>query len=62
MHEILAEEGHPIGYRTVAHYWRQLKQKTREAVIRQEYPLGYRVEFDFGEVKLRLQEKFQPII
>ena len=57
VHEILAEEGHPIGYRTVAHYWRQLKQKTREAFIRQEYPLGYRVEFDFGEVKLEIAGK-----
>lgn len=57
VHELLAEEGHPIGYRTVAHYWRQLKQKTREAFIRQEYPLGYRVDFDFGEVKLEIAGK-----
>lgn len=57
VHELLAEEGHPIGYRTVAHYCRQLKQKTREAFIRQEYPLGYRVDFDFGEVKLEIAGK-----
>lgn len=59
VHEILSEEGHVIGYRTVAHYWRQMKQKTKEAFIRQEYPLGYRVEFDFGEVKLEIAGKVQ---
>ncbi len=60
VHELLAEEGHPIGYRTVAHYWRQLKQKTRETFIRQEYPLGYRVDFDFGEVKWKSPARFAP--
>ena len=57
VHEILIHEGHSIGYRTVAHYWRQFKEKTKEAFIRQEYPLGYRLEFDFGEVKLEIAGK-----
>ncbi|MRI82779.1 helix-turn-helix domain-containing protein [Aerococcaceae bacterium DSM 109653] len=57
VHVILIHEGHSIGYRTVAHYWRQFKEKTKEAFIRQEYPLGYRLEFDFGEVKLEIAGK-----
>lgn len=32
VHELLAEEGHPISYRTVAHYWRQLKQKNKRSL------------------------------
>lgn len=54
VYEILAEEGHEIKYRTVAHYWAKMKKKTREAFIKQEYALGDRVEFDFGEVKLEI--------
>lgn len=52
--EILNEEGHSIKYRTVAHYWSQLNKNYKETFIRQEYELGYRVEFDFGEVKLEI--------
>ncbi|MGO4929236.1 IS21 family transposase [Fundicoccus sp. Sow4_F4] len=57
VHELITDAGHSIGYRTVAHYWSKLKEKTREAYIRQEYPLGHRVEFDFGEVKLEVAGK-----
>lgn len=58
VHELLAEEGHPIGYRTVAHYWRQLKQKTREAfkqekikkaTVRIEYTPGLSAQVDWKE-------------
>lgn len=52
--DILQSEGHAIKYRTVAHYWSQLKKKEKEAFIKQEYRLGSRVEFDFGEVKLEI--------
>lgn len=55
--EILNEEGYDIKYRTVAHYWGQLNKKAKEAFIRQEYELGSRVEFDFGEVKLEINGK-----
>lgn len=34
-----------------------MKEKTKGAFIRQECPLGYRVEFDFGEVKFDITGK-----
>jgi len=54
VYEILADEGHAIKYRTVATYWEQLKKKTKEAFIKQDYEFGERAEFDFGEVKLEI--------
>lgn len=55
VYEILAEEGYAIKYRTVAHYWSKMKAKAKEAFIKQNYALGARVEFDFGEVKLEIE-------
>lgn len=54
VHEILVSEGHKISYRSVAVYWSQIKQKAKEAYIRQSYELGERLEFDFGEVRLEM--------
>lgn len=57
--EILQAEGYAIKYRTVAHYWAQMTKKAKEAFIRQDYALGSRVEFDFGEVKLEINGHVQ---
>lgn len=54
VHEILISEGYEISYRSVALYWGKIKEKTKEAYIRQSYELGERLEFDFGEVKLEI--------
>ncbi|WP_445450375.1 Mu transposase domain-containing protein [Enterococcus faecalis] len=51
IHEILVSEGFDIAESTIRPYDRQKIQKQREAFIKQVYPLGYRAEFDFGEVK-----------
>ncbi|MEO0045803.1 MAG: hypothetical protein RL705_994 [Bacteroidota bacterium] len=51
IHEILVSEGFDIGESTIRPYVRKKVQKQKEAFIKQIYPLGYRVEFDFGEVK-----------
>lgn len=51
IHEILVSEGFDIGESTIRPYVRKKVQKQKEAFIKQLYPLGYRVEFDFGEVK-----------
>lgn len=51
IHEILISEGFEIAESTIRPYVRKKIQKQREAFIKQVYPLGYRVEFDFGEVK-----------
>lgn len=51
IHEILLSEGFDIAESTIRPYVRRKIQKQREAFIKQVYPLGYRAEFDFGEVK-----------
>ncbi len=54
IHEALLEAGHTIGYTTVCNYVRTVEQKQKEAFIRQQYAAGQVVEFDWGEVKLRI--------
>lgn len=51
IHEIFVSEGFDIAESTIRPYVRKKIQKQREAFIKQLYPLGYRTEFDFGEVK-----------
>lgn len=58
IHEILRQEGFDIGVTTVRNFIRSLKE-TRETFIRQEYNMGDRLEYDFGEVKLWIQGRRQ---
>lgn len=51
IHEILISEGFDIAESTIRPYVRKKVKKYQEAFIKQIYPLGYRTEFDFGEVK-----------
>lgn len=51
IHKILKEEGFDIGETTVRNFIRELKE-SRETFIRQQYELGDRLEYDFGEVAL----------
>ena len=50
--EIVQSEGFDIGKTTIVNQVREKRNNKKEAYIRQSYDLGYRVEFDFGEVKL----------
>ena len=52
IHEMVIEEGFDISYPSIANYVRKKKNKTKECFIRQEYDLGDRLEYDFGQVKL----------
>jgi transposase len=52
IHEKLKESGHQISIATVNIELAKIRKKVREAHIRQEYDLGQRVEYDFGEVRL----------
>jgi len=59
IHEILVSEGFDIAESTIRPYVRKKLQKQREAFVKQIYPLGYRIEFDFGEVKCLIKgEKY----
>ena len=55
IHELVIEAGHDISYRSLCEYIREKRLKTKEAYIRQNYPLGQRVEYDFGELKLQIE-------
>ena len=49
---ILLEKGFDIGLTTVTMHVGEKRRCAREAFIRQQYDLGSRLEYDFGEVKL----------
>lgn len=52
IYEIVKAEGFDIGKTTILNQVKEKRHAHKEAYIRQEYPLGHRAEFDFGEVKL----------
>ena len=53
VHEILRDDGFDIGITTVRNFIRSHKE-SREVFVRQEYEMGNRLEYDFGEVKLMI--------
>ena len=55
IHELVIEAGHDISYRSLCEYIRVKRLKAKEAFIRQSYPLGQRVEYDFGEIRLQVE-------
>jgi len=57
IYEAIASEGYDIGYTTICCAIAGIKRREKEAYIRQEYPFGKTVEFDWGEVKLTIAEK-----
>jgi len=59
MHENLIENGYAGSYPTTCIYVRKLRNKTKEAFIKQVYEYGDVCEFDWGEVKLRNKEKIK---
>ena len=52
IYELVIEKGFDIGRSTLNEYLKVKREKKKEAFIRQEYELGERTEYDFGEVKL----------
>lgn len=57
IYEMIKEQGYDIGRTTIGLHIKQKREKAKEAFIRQEYELGDRVEYDFGEVKLEIGGK-----
>ena len=56
IHGLLREQGYDIGITTVTHHLKEKRNKLSEAFIRQEYNYGDRLEYDFGEVKLVIND------
>lgn len=54
MHEALLDEGFDVSYTSIVKAVNSIERKRREAYIRQEYSPGDVVEFDFGVVKLKM--------
>lgn len=52
IHEMLVDEGFIIGYTSAKTIVNNIKNKYPECYILQDHPLGKRLEYDFGEVKL----------
>ena len=52
IHEMVRAKGFDIGRTVISDHVREKRQKFKEAYIRQEYELGDRLEYDFGEVEL----------
>lgn len=57
IHGILEAEGYDIGYTTISMKINENLKKAKECFICQEYELGDRIEYDFGEVKLIIADK-----
>jgi hypothetical protein len=55
IHQALSEKSFPISYRSVCQYIKDKSLLKQEAFIRQEHPLGYACEFDWGYVRLYIQ-------
>ncbi len=57
--EYLIEKSYNIGYTTVCSYVNELEQTKKESFIKQNYTPGIITEFDWGEVKLYINDKLQ---
>lgn len=56
IHQMLVEEGVDIGLTTVTNTIREIRHQ-KEVFVRQEYAYGQRLEYDFGEVKLMIDDR-----
>jgi transposase len=54
IYEYLISKGYDIGYTTVCNYIREHKKESKEAYIKQVYKPGETLQFDYGEVKLKI--------
>lgn len=58
IYELLKKQGFPLSYSTVVLEMKRIKSSGNECFIRQDYDFGDRLEYDFGEVKLIAQRKW----
>ena len=54
IHAIIKIAGFDIGLSTIGEYIKAKRARQAEVFIKQEYELGMRLEYDFGEVKLKI--------
>ena len=56
IHQLLKSQGFNVSYSSVAQEISKIKNSGKECFIRQEYVFGDRLEYDFGEVKLVIND------
>ena len=56
IHELIVDAGHDIGLTTITGQVRLKREKIAEGFIKQDYEYGDRLEYDFGEVKLIIND------
>lgn len=54
IYELVISEGYDIGLTTITNAIKVKREKARECFIRQLYDFGDRLEYDFGEVRLKI--------
>lgn len=59
MHEKLIDAGYSISYTTVRNFVNKETAKSKEVYIRRHCKPGYEVEFDWGEIKLKIDGKLK---
>src|SRR5690625_332942 len=59
MHEKLLDDGHRISYTTIRNFVNKEISTTKEVFIRRHAVAGYEVEFDWGEIKLEIDQKLK---
>lgn len=57
IHKMILDKGFDISYPSIVSYVREKRKKINECFIKQQYDLGDRLEYDFGEVKLYINGK-----
>ena len=59
IHELVLSKGHSISYSVVCEYIQKKQARSQEAFIRQGYSAGHMCEFDWAEVKLKLDGTYR---
>lgn len=61
IYEYILSKGYQIGYTTICNYIREKKSFGKESFIKQQYKPGEICEFDWGEVKLKINGKLMKL-
>lgn len=61
IHQMIVDAGFDISYPSIAVYVREKRKKNKECFIKQDYDYGDRLEYDFGEVKLKIDGRLEKL-
>lgn len=61
IHALMKKKGHSVGYSTMCEEIDKMRALNKECYIRQQYSYGDRLEYDFGEVHLFINDEVQKL-